>query len=512
MHIALLFSVSFYFSLIIYHCREYYMSRLIYPIIGLTLSLTVAECASLHPQALQSSANALDVANIRTIEYSGSGRWYQFGQAPNPTLPWPQFDVSSFKADINYVTSAARVQITRSQTIESGRLRPAPVEQKVDQYISGATAWNLTRPANAPQSAAPTATPQPAAVEERSAEIWATPQGFLRAALANNAATKPIKGGSEVSFKIGDKYRFVGYINVNNEVVSVKTWIDNPVLGDTLVETNYSDYKDFDGVQFPGHIVRSLGGYPVLDVEVSSVKLNPPAEFSVPEEIANAKSSVNVKADKLADGVYYLTGGTHHSVAIEQRDHVVVVEAPQNEERSLAVISKVKEIIPNKPIKFLVNTHAHFDHAGGLRTFVDEGSTIVTHQENQSYFQKVWAEPRTLNPDRLAHSKKAASFETFTDKYVLSDGKRSIEIYPIAGNGHNDVFALVYLPTEKILIEADAYTPPAANVPVPAKPNPYSVNLYENVQHLNLDVRQIAALHGPHVTTLADLRTAIAVN
>jgi len=52
----------------------------------------------------------------------------------------------------------------------------------------------------------------------------------------------------------------VGYINVNNEVVSVKTWIDNPVLGDTLVETNYSDYKDFDGVQFPRHIV-SLPGW-----------------------------------------------------------------------------------------------------------------------------------------------------------------------------------------------------------------------------------------------------------
>ena len=488
------------------------MSRLRYPIIGLTLSLTtVAGCAFLQPQALQSSAKALDVANIRTLEYAGTGRWYQFGQAPNPASSWPPFEVSSFKADINYVTAAARVQITRSQTIESGRLRPAPVEQKVDQYISGSTAWNLARPANAPQGAAPTSSPQPSAVEERTAEIWATPQGFLRAALANNAATKPIKGGTEVSFKIGDKYRFVGYINVNNEVVSVKTWIDNPVLGDTLVETNYSDYKDFDGVQFPGHIVRTQGGHPVLDIEVSSVKLNPPAEFSVPEEIANAKPSVTVKVDKLATGVYYLTGGTHHSVAIEQRDHVVIVEAPQNEERSLAVIAKVKDIIPNKPIKFLINTHAHFDHAGGLRTFVDEGSTIVTHQENQPYFEKVWAAPHTLNPDRLAHSKKVASFETFIDKHVLSDGKRSIEIYPIAGNGHNDAFALIYLPTEKILIEADAYTPTAANVPQTAKPNPYTVNLYENVQLLNLDVKQIAALHGPNVVTLDNLRTAIAV-
>ncbi len=499
----------FYFSLIIDHCLEDYMSRLIYPIIGLTL--TVVGCASLNPQPLQSSAKALDVANIRTIEYSGAGRWYQFGQAPNPESSWPPFDVSSFKADINYVTAAARVQITRSQTIESGRLRPVPVEQKVDQYISGTTAWNLTRPANAPQSATPIATSQPIAVEERTAEIWATPQGFLRAALANNASSKPDHGGTEVAFTVNGKYRYVGNINANAEVTRVQTWIDNPVLGDTLVETKYSDYRDFGGVQFPAHIVRSQGGYPVLDIDVSSVKVNPPAEFSVPEEIANAKSSVSVRADKLADGVYYLTGGTHHSVAIEQRDHVVIVEAPQNEERSLAVIAKVKETIPNKPIKFLVNTHAHFDHAGGLRTFVDEGSTIVTHQDNQPYFQKVWAQPRTLNPDRLAHSKKAAAFKTFTDKYVLSDGNRSIEIYPIAGNGHNDAFALVYLPTEKILIEADAYTPTASNVPQSAKPNPYTVNLYENVQQLNLDVKQIAALHGPNVVTLDNLRTAITV-
>lgn len=488
------------------------MSRLMYPVLGLTLSLTVAGCSILNPPPLNLSAKTLDVANIRTIEYTGSGRWYQFGQAPNPDSPWPQFDVSSFKADINYVNPSARIQIVRSQTVEPGRLRPAPVEQRVDQYIKDSTAWNLTRPANAPQSAEPTATSQPAAVEERTAEIWSTPQGFLRAALANNAATKPIKGGTEVSFKIGDKYRFVGYINLNNEVVSVKTWIDNPVLGDTLVENEYTDYKEFDGVLFPGHIVRTQGGYPVLDINVSSVKLNPPAELSVPEEVANAKPSVNVKADKLADGVYYLTGGTHHSVAIEQSDHVVVVEAPQNEERSLAVIAKVKQTIPNKPIKYLVNTHAHFDHAGGLRTYVDEGSTIVTQQSNQPYFEKAWAKPRTLNPDRLAKSKKRATFETFTDKHVLSDGNRSIEIYSIAGSGHNDAFALVYLPAEKILIEADAYTPQAANAPAPAKPNPYSVNLYENVQNLNLDVRQIAALHGPRVTTLADLRTAIAVN
>jgi hypothetical protein len=128
---------------------------------------------------------------------------------------------------------------------------------------------------------------------------------------------------------------------------------------------------------------------------------------------------------------------------------------------------------------------------------------------NRPYYEQAWAAPRTISPDKLAESKKTASFETFTDKHVLTDGKRSIEIHQIAGSGHNDAFALVYLPTEKILIEGDAYTPAPANAPPPASPNPFSVNLNDNIQRLKLDVRQIAALHGPRVSTMADLRAAI---
>jgi glyoxylase-like metal-dependent hydrolase (beta-lactamase superfamily II) len=487
------------------------MSRSIYPVFGLSL-LTIVACGSLQAQTLQSSADALKAANLKSIEYSGTGRWYQFGQAPNPASAWPQFDVSSFKAAINYANPAQRVRITRKQTVEAGRVRPDPVEQKSDQYLNGALAWNLTPPA--PNAKDPVAKPTPqaaTAVEERTAEIRSTPHGFLQAALANNATTKSVDGGDlEVSFTVG-KYRYVGLINDKDEVKQVQTWIDTPVLGDTLVETKFSDYKDFDGVKFPSHIVRTEGGYPILDINVDAAKANVAIDVSAPQEIINAKvDPVKVDVEKLANGVYYLTGGTHHSVAVEQSDHVVLVEAPLNEERSLALIAKVKETIPNKPIKFLVNTHAHFDHSGGLRTFVDEGSTIVTHQDNKPYYEKVWAAPRTINPDKLAGSKKAAQFETFSDKYVLKDSNNhSVEIYPITGNGHNDAFALVYLPTEKVLVEADAYTPAAANTPPPAKPNPYSVNLYENIQKLNLDVQQIAGLHGRTVK-LEDLRTVIA--
>jgi glyoxylase-like metal-dependent hydrolase (beta-lactamase superfamily II) len=470
-------------------------------VVTLTIALAVAGSGSLQAQTLQEAADATGAAKLKSIEIAGTGRWYQFGQAPNPDSPWPPFDLNNYVADINYDTSSARVQYARSQVVEAGRVRPAPVEQRGIQFVSGSTAWNESTTGNAENA-------QPAAVEERAAEIWSTPQGFLKAALANKAATKPVDGGIEVSFSIGGKYRYTGIVNANNQVTQVSTWIDNPVLGDTLVETKFTDYKDFGGIQFPARIVRNQGGYPVLDVTVATVKSNPTVEIMVPQELAKAPA-VTVKSEKLADGVYYLTGGTHHSVAIDQVDHIAIVEAPQNEERSAAVIAKAKELIPNKPVYYLINTHAHFDHAGGLRTFVDEGATIVTHQPNQAYYEKVWAAPHIINPDRLAKSSKAPHFAGFTGKHVLTDGIRPIEIHSIAGNGHNDAFVLVYLPKEKILVEADAYTPLAENVPPPATPNPYSVNLYENIQKLNLNVEKIAALHGPRVATLADLRSVI---
>ena len=476
--------------------------------------LVALTAAALSAQAatLQSAADLLKAKDIKTIEFSATGSWFQFGQAPAPTLAWPKFEVSSYNASFNYEKPAGHVQIVRKQALEAGRNRPAPVEQKPDQYVNGTYAWSVAAPANSAPGTAAVPNSQPVAVEERSAEIWSTPQGFVKAALANKATEKAVKGGVEVSFKADGKYSYVGLINEKNQVEFVKTWIDNPVLGDTLYETHFKDYQDFAGTQFPKHIVRKQGGHPVLDINVSAVKANTPVDIAVPTEVSGAKpATVNVAVSKLADGVYYLTGGSHHSLAIDQKDHIVIVEAPLNEERSLAVIAKAKETIPNKPIKYLINTHAHFDHSGGLRTYVAEGVTIVTHQDNKPYYQKVWAEPHSINPDRLASSKKAAAFETFKDKHVLTDGSRKIEIYPIAGNSHNDAFALVYLPKEKILSEADAYTPLAPGATPPASINPYSVNLYENIQKLKLDVDQIAGLHGPSVVKLADLKSFIGI-
>ena len=318
---------------------------------------------------------------------------------------------------------------------------------------------------------APDPQPQPASAIERRQQIYLTPHGFLRAAMANQATVKTVPAGTEVSFAISGLSTFTGILNSRNQVERVQTWIDNPVLGDMLVEATLHRLRDRPAAsrsrctssRSRAAIRRSSSGCPTCS-------RTSPVDITVPAAVRGAAlPPVRVEAQKLAEGVYYLTGGSHHSVAIDMGDHTVVVEAPLDEARSLAVIAKVKETIPGKPIRSVVNTHHHFDHAGGLRTFVDEGATIVTHQINQPYYVTAWAAPRTLRPDRLARSGKAATFQTFTDKDVLKGANRTIEVHWIANSPHHDGFAMVYLPADKILIEADAYTPAAATAPPPAR-------------------------------------------
>src|SRR5437867_8952405 len=197
-----------------------------------------------------------------------------------------------------------------------------------------------------------------------------------------------------------------------------------------LVEAAYSFYKDFGGVKFPTFIIEKQGGFPVLILAVSDVK--PHATVAIqpqqtPAAPAGGIPSVSVQTEKVGDGVFYLKGGTHHSVAVEFADYVVVIEGPLNEQRSLAVIAEVKKLIPNKPIRYVVNTHHHFDHSGGLRTYVAEGATIVTHAANKDFFENVffYPAPRTLEPDLLSsrypwfRGNRIPLVEPVSEKYVI---------------------------------------------------------------------------------------------
>src|SRR5439155_13950303 len=211
------------------------------------------------------------------------------GQNKHPNAAWPLVRVKTYTREIDLNTPSSRVQMVR---IQNG------AEQTPNQIILPATSWNTQ------------------------SNIWISPFVFLKAAMASNDAavkTETVDGDkfTVVTFALQNKYKVAGYINANNLVERVQTWIDNDVLGDMVVEGVDKDYKDFSGVKFPTMIIEKQGGFPVLILVVSDVKpnaaVNIPSQQTETQQAGPAQAAA-VQWEKVADGVFYLRGGTHHSV------------------------------------------------------------------------------------------------------------------------------------------------------------------------------------------------------
>jgi len=460
------------------------------------------------PVSLDAVAKALGASKgLTQIQFSAKGSNNAYGQAWRADQPWPAFKIFSYTATVDYAAPAMRIDLQRTNPdttpVRGGGGLPLLAPQTQSQALSGKVAWNLTTPAD---GGAPVATPAPAAVADRQLLLWTlTPQGVIKAAMANNATI----AGRVISFKVGDT-PVKASVGAGNLITSVRTTGDAAVLGDTVTETTFGNYEEYRGVKFPMHIVQKQGGFAILDLTVSAVRPQSNVTIDVPSTVQAAAAppaaAVRVDTQKVADGIYYLTGGSHHSVAVEFKDYVVVVEAPQTDERAIAVFEAVKKAIPNKPIKFVVNSHNHFDHLGGVRAAMAEGYTIVTQSSNKLYYEKVAAMPHTIVPDRMSKAGKKAVIEGVLDKRVFTDDTNTLELYRLSTD-HCDTMLVAYLPKAKLLVEADMWNPPAANAPPAVAVNPVTVQLVDGIKKLNLDVQQIAGLHG-RLATVQELRTA----
>jgi len=290
------------------------------------------------------------------------------------------------------------------------------------------------------------------------------------------------------------------------------------------VEIRYTEYKDVgSGAKFPFHIHMHQGDHPFLggrnlmDLAISNAVVNVAnAAQAVPDAVRTAKPPVvNVTTMQLAPGVWLLAGGSHNSVAVEFRDYITVIEGPLDDDRSNAVIAAAKRVIPNKPIRYLVNTHHHWDHSGGIRAFAAEGATIVTQESNKDFYERIVLapQPRSLNPDRLAKFPFATTgpgpqkLETFAERHAISDGTQTVISYHVEGLNHAGDMAIVYLPGPKLLVSADM-GPPAPNTPA-ANVNANSVALYNNIKRLKLDVTQHVPIHG-NPSSHADFERTVA--
>jgi glyoxylase-like metal-dependent hydrolase (beta-lactamase superfamily II) len=449
---------------------------------------------------VQAASKAMGIENVNSVMFYGSGANFNLGQSNRANAPWPRTNLNDYTRAIDFSQSASRATaVTWSAPVTGGAAAQGAFTQNITAENS---AW------------------------AQQLEIWVTPWGFLKGAAANGATVKDDSLGLRkykvVTWKTsqkspsGKQYTVEGFINSDNLVDRVNTWIENPIFGDMLVQTLYSDYRDNNGFKFPASIEQKRGGWATFEAQILWANPNPAniqqllttpvsqrGAGTGPAPVVAAAAAPTVKSEKLADGVYRINGA-YNAMAIEFRDYIVLFEGgAQSEARSQEIIAEAKRVIPNKPIRYSILTHHHFDHSSGLPAIVAEGATIITQDVNKSFLEKALSARRTLAPDSMSASKNKPKIEAVAEKRVLQDEMRTVEIHHVVGLPHADGMLMIYLPKEKILAYADMFNLPPANDPVPNPPVVGTMVFLENIERLKLEPERIMSVHSLNPDRLA---------
>ena len=437
---------------------------------------------------------ALGAAGLTSVVYSGTGFAYAFLQNHRPDVPYPKF-YAKYTRSIDFAKGVSREETTRSQfenPPRGGGGQPLYTDAPGAATSGENSAWG-------------------------GGSVILTPHGFVKAAMVVRPTLSTSRDGGKtltvVSFTVRDKYKVNGYINAEHLIEKIETWTAQATLGDMPIETTFANYRDFGGTKFPTRIVQKQGGYPVLEMDIADVQPNAPVTLQAPA--AQPPQVARTESTKVADGVWYLAGTPDpNSQLVEFSDFTVIVESSVTEGRALANIAEARRLVPNKPVRYHVNTHHHSDHSAGLRAFVAEGSTIVTHEMNRKFYEDlVLKAPHTIEPDTLSKNPRTARFVWVKDKgkYVISDGTRTMEIYHV-DNGHAANLLMSYLPKEKLLLITDIFNDfgmPRPNDPPPGLVSPYYAALGTRIKELKLDVERLAPSHGRIVLGVEVLNKAL---
>jgi glyoxylase-like metal-dependent hydrolase (beta-lactamase superfamily II) len=470
----------------------------------LTLAALVMSLATMGVQAQNASAvvsassKAMGTDSLNSITYSGTARNGAFGQSKAIGDPMGPVNVTQITQYTRTITFAPAAEPTSIVSRATGPTQP-PTVPGVPPPMPGVFNQNITGQ-------------QASSNWGQALNIWTTPWGFLKGAAANNATVRQQGGQQVVSFSpanfkspSGQMYTVTGYINNQNLVTKVETRVEHAVAGDLLVEFEYSNYQTMNGVQVPTRIVQRQAGLTTFDATITSATPNPAnltALLTPPPPPGGAQggggggqqAAAPPPIEKLGDGVFKI-GGNYASLAIDMGDHILVIESGQSDARGAAVMAAAKQAIPNKPVRFVANSHPHFDHASGLAAAVAEGATILTHNNNEPVLERLLSGPRTLVGDSLSKvsNRRANVVEGVGDRDVRkgTNGK-IVELHHIP-NEHSDGMLVAYLPAEKALWSADMTV---------VNPNPAQLGVIKSAvqafNRLKLDFNAWIPAHPPN--------------
>ncbi len=458
----------------------------------------------IHP-AFMSAAQAQPVATtdfqaaavtalggpLNGIEFTGAGWDACLGQAWAISDGWARWELTDYHRVIDYASG------TSSQTAQ----RRAGMDA---DHIGGCGAQPAATPA--PQQSFINST----ATWPDQMLIWLTPHGFLRLLEAGKPVITKEGAGWQVSLPLERDmlaYKLIGHFNARHELTSIQTWIDDPVFGDMEVLAEFGAYKTFTGVLFPATFSIKQGGSPILSLAIASAAAGaatlpnkPPASPRPP-----APATEGPKFKEIGKGIFAILGG-YQSVAVEFDKFSVVIDGLQNDARAQELIKLTKEAIPNKPIRYVVSTHSHFDHASGLRQFAAEGATILTHEMNAAFFQKALSTARTLRVKPTEPNVVSVKVQGIKGHYEIKDAAgQSIDLYALAPNAHAADMLIADLPASKTVVEADELEP-WINPVFGGKngPHPFLVHLDGELKQLKIDYQNFVPVHAPPMPPLME--------
>jgi glyoxylase-like metal-dependent hydrolase (beta-lactamase superfamily II) len=485
---------------------------------------------------LAAAAKEIGEANLRCVTFSGAGYSGAVGQTFENAvnIDWPRTPggMTNYTRTINWETGTSKETFDRTPGLNPASWKyglgwqggtPTQRHSRQTHIVNGKLAWHLD--GDGPPVAVP-----PELAEVYQLDIWLNPAGFIKAARLPGANPKAvwrweqIEAGRDgnvvapdkmhvVSITLLGKYRVDATINGRNQIQRIKTTVNDPTLGDFNIEHESTEQETFGNVKWPinwhshhgwddnWQFFRKSTGHNGYGGSFPKVKPNVCDDpVPVPESVRQATFPNTVTVEKMANGVYLFGGGPANSYMIEFRDFVAVFEAPVNEARSLAVIEAVVKLAPNKPIRYLISTHPHFDHIGGLRTYSHIGATIVQHQKNLEFLNKdvLTYHPRTVVPDIVSmwpptELAEGYNYEAISENYVITDNSRILRVYYVQPLQHVAGMLMAYLPVERIAFQADLFN---THEPPPAKPTQAMESLFNQVRRMRLDVTTLAPVHG----------------
>ena len=303
------------------------------------------------------------------------------------------------------------------------------------------------------------------------------PHRLLSDALLHPAALRSL-GRTEIH---GRPYDVVTYLASNGRPSTLAfdaasrlpTWYEylytRSMVGDASFAVEFGDYEPIGATRIPMRRITYNAGFVSSDARFVEVELENPfggIALEVPEgfvELETVSAEPDVVA--LADGVYALRNlpGGYNTLFVAFEDHTLVVEAPESDVPSgiaTQVVDAVRETLPGLPIRYVVLTHHHGDHASGARTFLAEGATVVTTPGNAAFVERLAAAHFTLEPDVLARNPQAVRIEIVEGGHrVLEDASRRVELHDVGPIPHAEEMLVVYLPEERILYQSELLNP-----------------------------------------------------